>query len=1050
MSEVINKESSTAQVTLYFKTEEKEFTITRKVSSNSSSYYLDDKKVTKTEVQTLLKSFGIDLSFPERFIILQHNTVQIAHKKPLELMEHLEKLIGTFSIKEDIDEINKKVEDFYQKKNQVQEKVYEIEDKIKELGPRVEKFNHYLSDAENFENERKDYYSKCKEYSKIVLEEKINEIKEKEVEAQQLKQKMDQLDKEKDEMEVKIKQEEKELKLVEREYKKVENDFQEISKSQTTEKFEREKIEKTVQKEKENLKFIFEKKEKQNQEFQVLNKKLDELRSENTQINDRISCTIFDETEEDVIQEIKEMENNEIFIQLQKKDKKWKSSSKLTESSILKIETQLNEHYVQKERVSQDYERFLTLKKEFKSLQLLKDSLIKQLDALYQEKSEAEKMNHRVRSLNENLNEESSWISKFKQEIEYQKKKTKLIYGTLNELATVDKKYHIALNTILYSQIINSVVVESKNEALNLIKEFSDKKIGVISCIILKEQDFIPRKDQIPQKLISLSSVITTNSKFQKMFDKLTQNWFIAKDRDDAMEYSFENGKIRRNIVTLEGEVFKSNGEIRSKKTSKFHLSIPYPKMQNSTLISMISSESSVNYDQVLKEKDIEIQKVKSEIQKIKLEELENQINSLSISQNKQNSLQQKIDQYENEKKRLERELKEMKMTKEEEDELKQLLEKNNVLLEKSKSNRIYLNLQKKENENEITKKEKEIEKTKEKIKNLEIQAQEIKEKLKNLNEKLKESPNHSIDFEDLKKERTKIKKKMNKKEKELNQVRSELKLLESKREALNHELKGIRKVITDLKKIEGDLQDDFKQFESFTLDQTDWIKKIYKNKEKSLEVLKQIKFNLFKTQEKLEQDKKKVSVKDIEQTQEYQNEKQKLLEEYQKYENEMTSLYKDRDELTIERFENFHDSCKRINENIQVIFQELNPYSNCYLSYPEDKIGAFEEGVVINCKTDGTWKSFNKLSGGQQALCACAISLSFQQVFTSPIFFYDEIDASLDTLNTEKLSKLLKKMPSQFICISLRPNMYESANELIGVYQMNNTSKTISKIFQN
>lgn len=92
----------------------------------------------------------------------------------------------------------------------------------------------------------------------------------------------------------------------------------------------------------------------------------------------------------------------------------------------------------------------------------------------------------------------------------------------------------------------------------------------------------------------------------------------------------------------------------------------------------------------------------------------------------------------------------------------------------------------------------------------------------------------------------------------------------------------------------------------------------------------------------------------------------------------------------------------------------------------------------------------FSKLSGGQQALCACALSLSLQESFPSPIIFYDEIDASLDTHNTEKLAKLLQKacQKCQFVCISLRHQMYEKARKLIGVYTLNGTSRTVAKMF--
>lgn len=753
--------------------------------------------------------------------------------------------------------------------------------------------------------------------------------------------------------------------------------------------------------------------------------------------------SLFEE-DDDIFKDLQAIETNEKFIQYQKKKTLWNQNEESLKLKIEQNSLNLKDLKIQNSKIEKDYEQFIQKKSDFEIQSKKKKDLDDKLDYLYQQKSEIEKMILRVKMVNEN--KDSSWISNFKKEIEIQKNSK--VYGTLNELAMVDKEYYIALNTVLYSQIMNSVIVESKSDALKLIKEFSQKKIGVISCIIVEDQEIIRRNENFPQCLIPLSSIIKTNSKFQNIFDKLTNNWYIAKNREDGMKFSFENGKIRRNIVTLDGEIFRSNGEIRGKRSAKFQLSIPYPQFKDTNFINF-TSETSVNYDQLLKEKEKEIQIIKDEIKSIQLVNLEAQLNQLSRSQNKRVFITQKIKELEKEKLRLESNYQEIQFTNNEEIEYQKFIEKRNELYEKSKDSKSFILNEKEEIQKELSKCEKDLKKFKNRKLNIEKEIENLQKSNNELSKKFSEFKMNPEEFESLKKERTKIKKEMNKREKEIQEFNSETLSFERTLEKIESKIKKNQQEILELRKIEKDLQDEIQQIISNEeLDQISWIKQIKKNKEKANETLKQMKYNLIKIQEQLETEKKKVSIKDIETMQEYQKQKKDFLDQFQNIESEITKYQKSKLDFTIERFEKFHSSCQQINQNIEIIFKELNPSSNCYLSYPEDKIGAFEEGVIIHCKTDGTWKSFNKLSGGQQALCACAISLSFQQIFTSPIFFYDEIDASLDTLNTEKLSKLLQKMPSQFICVSLRPNMYESANELIGVYQLNNTSKTISKVF--
>ncbi|KAG2381729.1 hypothetical protein C9374_006113 [Naegleria lovaniensis] len=141
-------------------------------------------------------------------------------------------------------------------------------------------------------------------------------------------------------------------------------------------------------------------------------------------------------------------------------------------------------------------------------------------------------------------------------------------------------------------------------------------------------------------------------------------------------------------------------------------------------------------------------------------------------------------------------------------------------------------------------------------------------------------------------------------------------------------------------------------------------------------------------------------------------------------------------------RFEVFHQVCNRINNTLSQIYKDMGINNNCYISYCENKNIAFEKGVNIYCKPNGNeWIPFSKLSGGQMNLCCAIISLSMMKSFPTPICFFDEMDASLDSINVEMLSKIILEYSknTQFICISFK--FYEKAHHVIGVYHNNQTS---------
>jgi chromosome segregation ATPase len=177
--------------------------ITRKQTNGVSNFFRNEEKTQKEEIHKELKKYGIDLFFPERFpkfissrfIILQHNTIKIGTKSPLDLVDHLEQLIGTNHFKKEIEKEKYKLNESLQEKNKKIEELSSIEIERTKLEPDLKKFNEYLSKSEEFKLERDSYHGKLKslnlfEYkeSRVKLLEIENNLKSKESSIQEIEE----------------------------------------------------------------------------------------------------------------------------------------------------------------------------------------------------------------------------------------------------------------------------------------------------------------------------------------------------------------------------------------------------------------------------------------------------------------------------------------------------------------------------------------------------------------------------------------------------------------------------------------------------------------------------------------------------------------------------------------------------------------------------------------------------------------------------------------------------------------------------------------------
>ena len=179
-----------------------------------------------------------------------------------------------------------------------------------------------------------------------------------------------------------------------------------------------------------------------------------------------------------------------------------------------------------------------------------------------------------------------------------------------------------------------------------------------------------------------------------------------------------------------------------------------------------------------------------------------------------------------------------------------------------------------------------------------------------------------------------------------------------------------------------------------------------------------------------------------------------------------------------------FADGMKKVNSEAGRLYKDLSVHGDIYLSAPVSlDSNSLAEGVQMFCKEtliSPEWKPVELLSGGQQALAALALTLGMSAVFPCPFYCVDEIDAALDTRAVAAVARVVQRLSSpvahtpaavatsstmehddeatlmledvpfssgaaaatptvvprsQFVVVSHRPQMYEKARRLIGVF---------------
>ena len=171
-----------------------------------------------------------------------------------------------------------------------------------------------------------------------------------------------------------------------------------------------------------------------------------------------------------------------------------------------------------------------------------------------------------------------------------------------------------------------------------------------------------------------------------------------------------------------------------------------------------------------------------------------------------------------------------------------------------------------------------------------------------------------------------------------------------------------------------------------------------------------------------------------------------------QELHSQIETLSHEREQI-LERMRGYEDLKKEtflktynvINENFKDIFHRLSDGEGTLILENEEK--PFEGGLDIEAQPrDKKKQRLAGMSGGEKALTALSFVFAIQKYMPAPFYAFDEVDASLDGINVEKLAHIVQSQAetTQFIVVSHRKPMIESANRTIGVTQK---EKGISKV---
>uniref|UniRef100_A0A7S1TIR5 Structural maintenance of chromosomes protein 4 n=1 Tax=Compsopogon caeruleus TaxID=31354 RepID=A0A7S1TIR5_9RHOD len=175
---------------------------------------------------------------------------------------------------------------------------------------------------------------------------------------------------------------------------------------------------------------------------------------------------------------------------------------------------------------------------------------------------------------------------------------------------------------------------------------------------------------------------------------------------------------------------------------------------------------------------------------------------------------------------------------------------------------------------------------------------------------------------------------------------------------------------------------------------------------------------------------------------------------EYEEKAAELRDITDNRDRARLEheslrkkRLDEFMQAFCIVSSKLKEMYQMITLGGDAELELV-DSLDPFSEGIAFSVRPPKkSWKKISNLSGGEKTLSSLSLVFALHHFKPTPLYFMDEIDAALDFKNVSIVANYVKERTknAQFIIISLRNNMFELADRLVGIYKTHNTTKSVT-----
>lgn len=166
--------------------------------------------------------------------------------------------------------------------------------------------------------------------------------------------------------------------------------------------------------------------------------------------------------------------------------------------------------------------------------------------------------------------------------------------------------------------------------------------------------------------------------------------------------------------------------------------------------------------------------------------------------------------------------------------------------------------------------------------------------------------------------------------------------------------------------------------------------------------------------------------------------------------EKEKQAILQFMDEIERKKRRVFTEAFDKINQNLREYFSKLTGGGDAALSL-ENAEDPFQGGIdMIVSFPHKPSIVVSGASGGERSVAAVAFIFALKEFTPASFYVLDEIDAHLDALHVSKLADLLleESDKTQFIVITLKPEMVNKAQKVYGVYMREGNSNVVSAKF--